>query len=230
MQKSSIIVALDYDSADKALALAEQLNPQQCLLKVGKSLFTRCGPSLLQALADLGHRVFLDLKYHDIPATVAGAVQAAADLNVWMVNVHASGGSQMLEAAAQALAGYHQRPLLIGVTVLTSMNQQTYQSLGFVRSLPEQVAHLTRLTMEAGLDGVVCSPLEVQAVKARFPQAVTVTPGVRPYWANQDDQSRILTPKQACERGSDFLVIGRPITAAAEPQTALLKIIEELGE
>lgn len=225
-----IIIALDYDDIAQAQVLAKQLDPTLCKLKVGKALFTRDGHRLLNYLADLGHQVFLDLKYHDIPATVFGAVKAAADLNVWMVNVHAMGGSEMLVAAAEALSTYQQRPILIGVTVLTSMNTQTYQETGFKNNLANQVRLLTRLTMDAGLDGVVCSAHEVAEVKKDYPHAITVTPGIRPVWAKHNDQQRILTPRQALNNGSDYLVIGRPITTARDPQAALHAIIEELEE
>lgn len=229
MFHKNIIVALDVQNYDQAMHLAAKLSPDLCRVKVGKSLFTRCGPSIIHALHDCGHEVFLDLKFHDIPNTVAEAVDAAAELGVWMVNVHAQGGSAMLHAAKQALEGKENPPLLIAVTVLTSMDAQSWQALGNNRSIAEQVAFLTSLTVEAGLDGVVCSALEARQIKSDHgKEFLTVTPGIRPIWAAQDDQVRIVTPAQACMQGSDYLVIGRPVSKADDPQAALARIIDEL--
>lgn len=229
MFHKNIIVALDVQNYDSAMRLAAKLSPDLCRVKVGKSLFTRCGPSIINALHDCGHEVFLDLKFHDIPNTVAEAVEAAAELGVWMVNVHAQGGSAMLRAAKQALEGKETPPLLIAVTILTSMNAQSWQALGNKRSVAEQVAFLTSLTVEAGLDGVVCSALEAEQIKSDHgKEFLTVTPGIRPTWAAQDDQARIVTPAQACRQGSDYLVIGRPVSKADDPQAALARIIDEL--
>lgn len=225
MRERNIIVALDVAGYDAALRLATQLDPAQCRIKVGKALFTRCGPRVVNALHELGHDVFLDLKYHDIPNTVAEAVAAAADLGVWMVNIHAQGGMAMLSAAHAVLAAETRRPLLIAVTVLTSMTPEQWQALGQQRSIAAQVDLLTALAAQAGLDGVVCSAHEAQQVKAQYgTDFVTVTPGIRPAWAALDDQARIMTPEQAVAHGSDYLVIGRPITRAEKPSAALARI------
>lgn len=226
MSGSRILLAFDFDRADQALALAEKLNPQTCRIKIGKTLFTREGPQLVQKLQQMGFDIFLDLKFHDIPNTVAEAVRAAADLGVWMVNVHASGGRRMMEAAANVLArGSERSPHLIAVTVLTSMNEQDLQEIGIVASAEEQVMRLTRLACESGLDGVVCSAWEAAEVKKKTHAGfLTVTPGIRPQGAAVNDQSRIMTPEAAIAAGSDYLVIGRPVTQAANPAAALAEI------
>ncbi len=232
MPDSPVIVALDYPTADAALALAARLDPARCRVKVGKELFTRAGPTVVERLQSQGFGVFLDLKYHDIPNTVAAACRAAADLGVWMVNVHASGGRRMMAAAREALeAGQGARPLLIGVTVLTSMGPGDLAEIGVSASPEEQVLRLARLGRDSGLDGVVCSPLEAaplrQALGAGFR---LVTPGVRPAGAAKGDQTRIMTPADALAAGSDYLVIGRPITQAADPVAALASILADIGE
>jgi orotidine-5'-phosphate decarboxylase len=225
-----IIVALDYSDADSALALTEQLDPAHCRLKVGKELFTAAGPQLVSTLVDRGFGVFLDLKFHDIPATVAGACRAAAKLGVWMLNVHASGGRSMLQAAVEALAGLPQRPLLTGVTVLTSLKGGEYDEIGFREPLAARVQALAGLCRECGLDGVVCSAEEAMALRRQMgPEFKLVTPGIRPAGSGADDQARIMTPAQALLSGADYLVIGRPITRAAEPQAALAAIEAEIG-
>lgn len=229
MPHRPLIIALDYNDPAQALALAHQLDPKQCRLKIGKNLFTRAGHELLSALHGLGFEIFLDLKFHDIPNTVATAVHAAAELGVFMVNVHASGGTKMMQAARQALTGFERPPLLIGVTVLTSQTDADLQEQGITRTAAEQVLHLSQLAERAGLDGVVCSAQETSAIKALCGRSfVTVTPGIRPTWASTDDQKRIVTPKQARENGADYLVIGRPITAAENPLNALTRLNEEL--
>lgn len=225
-----IIVALDYADPAQALALAEKLDPQQCRLKVGKELFTRGGPGLVQQLSGRGFDIFLDLKFHDIPNTVAQAVKAAAELGIWMVNVHAFGGSRMLEAAREALAPLPQRPLLIAVTVLTSMSEAELHELGISGGLDEQVARLAGLAQHAGLDGVVCSAREARSLRMRFgPHFRLVTPGIRPRGAEQHDQQRSMTPAEALQSGVDYLVIGRPITQAADPVAALAAIRAEIA-
>lgn len=228
---SPIIVALDYDNADAALAMADQLDPARCRVKVGKELFTAAGPELVRALVARGFEVFLDLKFHDIPNTVAKAVKAAAELGVWMVNVHASGGARMMEAAAQALQPFgNDRPLLIGVTVLTSTAPEELAEIGVSRSLEEQVAFLAGQVKGCGLDGVVCSALEAQALRRQCgANFALVTPGIRPAGGAADDQRRIVTPAQALAWGADYLVIGRPITAAEAPVDALNSILAEIG-
>lgn len=229
MPHRPLMIALDYNDPKQALALAQQLDPKQCRLKIGKNLFTRAGHELLSALHGLGFEIFLDLKFHDIPNTVATAVHAAAELGVFMVNVHASGGTKMMQAARQALTGFERPPLLIGVTVLTSQTDADLQEQGITRTVSEQVLHLSQLAERAGLDGVVCSAQETSAIKALCGRSfVTVTPGIRPTWASSDDQKRIVTPKQARDNGADYLVIGRPITAAANPLAALTRLNEEL--
>ena len=224
-----IIVALDFAEESEALGLADQLDPAECRVKVGKEMFTRFGPEFVKKLVNRKFDVFLDLKFHDIPNTVAKACQAAADLGVWMLNVHASGGLVMLEAAYHSIEGYgDKRPLLIAVTVLTSFDQNQLAQIGIEHPINEQVMRLTHLASEAGFDGIVTSPLEVTMVKQRYPSLLAVTPGIRLTANAQDDQQRIMTPKQAKAAGSDFLVIGRPITQATNPMAVLQAIRREL--
>jgi orotidine 5''-phosphate decarboxylase, subfamily 1 len=226
-----IIVALDYPTGDQALALAKRLDPALCRVKVGKELFTAAGPALVEGLVGAGFGVFLDLKFHDIPNTVAGAVKAAARLGVWMVNVHAFGGGKMMAAAREALEGVDQRPKLIAVTVLTSMDRAGLAEIGLDVEPPQQVRRLAKLAQDAGLDGVVCSAQEAAMLKGELGRDfLLVTPGIRPAEASTDDQSRIMTPAAAMAAGSDYLVIGRPITKAADPLQALRNIHLELGE
>ena len=228
---SPVIVALDYDSAESALAMADRLDPKVCRVKVGKELFTIAGPDLVRQLVDRGFQVFLDLKFHDIPNTVAKAVSAAAKLGVWMVNVHASGGERMMRAAAEALALLgEQRPLLIGVTVLTSTAENELADVGIERPLREQVVALAELAKKSGLDGVVCSAMEAEVLKSTCGKAFAlVTPGIRPAGSAADDQRRIVTPVDALKQGSDYLVIGRPITGAEEPMAALQAIVADIS-
>lgn len=229
MSDPKILVALDYHDKNKALELIEQLNPQLCGLKVGKEMFTLFGPSFVKELVDKNYNVFLDLKFHDIPNTVAKACQAAAELGVWMINVHASGGRVMMEKAREALLETDNKPLLIAVTMLTSMNEQVYSELGYERSLADQVSHLAQMTLDSGLDGVVCSSWEAEQLKQQCGKDFKlITPGIRPVGSEQGDQSRIMTPQQAINAGSDYLVIGRPITKADDPYQALCEISESL--
>ena len=222
---SPLIVALDYAAAAPALDVARRLDPKTCRLKVGKELFTACGPPLVDDLQSLGFAIFLDLKFHDIPTTVASALRSASALGVWMVNVHAGGGRRMLEAATEALAGVSQRPLLIGVTVLTSLDDADFTELGYERSLAEQVTHLAGLCAAAGLDGVVCSAREAPALRAaRGDDFLLVTPGIRPAGSAADDQRRVVTPADALRAGSSYLVVGRPMTAAEDPAAAVAAI------
>jgi len=228
--QTPIIVALDFPSRDAALALAAQLDPALCRVKVGKELFTRCGPQIVEALQLKGFEVFLDLKFHDIPNTTAMAVSAAAELGVWMVNVHCSGGRRMMAACRDALDKVNgPSPLLIGVTVLTSMEQADLADIGLDLEPQQQVLRLAGLAADAGLDGLVCSAQEAQALKARFAQLSLVTPGIRPAGSQADDQRRILTPAEAMAAGSDYLVIGRPIAQAADPARALAAVVGELA-
>ena len=223
-----IVIALDYAHPQDALNFVAQLDPALCRLKVGKELFTAAGPSLVEALIAKGFGVFLDLKFHDIPSTVAKACEAASRLGVWMLNVHASGGSAMLEAAREGVDRSGQQPILIAVTVLTSMNQATLNQLGVAGSVEEHVLRLAKLTQAAGLDGVVCSAQEAKLLSDTFGQDFClVTPGIRPADAKLDDQSRVVTPRQAIELGSSYLVIGRPITQAKKPLETLQRIYQE---
>ncbi len=224
-----IIVALDFATEKEALSLTQQLDPQRCRLKVGKELFTRCGPKLVENLVKQDFDVFLDLKYHDIPNTVAKACIAAAELGVWMLNVHASGGRKMMQAARNALDGIDSAPLLIAVTVLTSMEDKDLDEIGISLTTSEMVARLADLAYQSKMDGVVCSPLETALLREQFGSDFTlVTPGVRPKTAAIGDQKRVTSPAEAIQNGSDYLVIGRPITAAKNPIMALLTIEEEL--
>jgi len=229
--RSPIIVALDYPSISLALDMARSLDPGHCRVKVGKELYTRCGPKILESLHALGFDVFLDLKFHDIPNTTANAVAVAADLGVWMVNVHAMGGRRMMDACVDRLSHFKCRPHLIGVTVLTSMLAEDLSELGLQCSPQEHVSRLAGLCHCSGLDGVVCSSHEVASLKANFgSEFKLVTPGIRPSFSDQGDQRRVMTPKEALVAGSDYLVIGRPITQAAEPLRALELINEELRQ
>lgn len=227
--KSPIIVALDYHRLDDALTLVDALDPTQCRVKVGKELFTTAGPAAVKALQARGFDVFLDLKFHDIPNTVAQAVHAAAEMGVWMMNVHAAGGEKMMAAAADILK-QHQLPThLIAVTVLTSMSEPELHATGVTSTLEAQVERLARLSQQAGLDGVVCSAKEAARLTACCGNSyLKVTPGIRPAFARADDQQRITTPAQALREGSTHLVIGRPITQAADPMVALAQIQEEV--
>lgn len=225
-----IIIALDYAEPQAALDMVAQLDPARCRLKVGKELFTRGGPQLLAQLRDRGYEIFLDLKFHDIPNTVAGACAAAADLGVWMVNVHALGGRKMMEAARNAVSKAAHQPLLIAVTILTSMGEQDLKEIGLAGSPAENVSRLAALANQSGMDGVVCSPQEVAMLRGSVDKTFhLVTPGIRPTWAAKGDQTRITTPADALRLGADYLVIGRPITAAADPLEALRLIEAEIA-
>ena len=224
-----VIVALDYADAQAALSLVSQLEPGSCRLKVGKELFTSAGPRLVEQLVDKGFEVFLDLKFHDIPTTVAHACKAAAELGVWMVNVHAFGGRRMMEQAHNALLSYSRPPLLIAVTVLTSMETADLEEIGLEGDVGHWVTHLAGLAQRCGLDGVVCSAREAAALKRQCgADFKLVTPGIRPAGSASNDQARVVTPAQAVHDGADYLVIGRPITHAADPAQALAHINREL--
>ena len=212
-----VIVALDFATEAQALKLVDGLDPTMCRLKVGKEMFTHMGPSFVKSLENRGFGVFLDLKFHDIPNTVARAVAAAADLGVWMVNVHASGGPRMMEAAVKALEPYGaKRPLLTAVTVLTSMDEEQLRAVGITCPLEEQVLRLATLTRDCGLDGVVCSAREAAMLRQHLGQDFKlVTPGIRPRNAELGDQIRVVTPADAIKLGSSYLVMGRPITLKA---------------
>ncbi|OAT31785.1 orotidine 5'-phosphate decarboxylase [Buttiauxella brennerae ATCC 51605] len=223
---SPIVVALDYDNRDKALAFIDRIDPRDCRLKVGKEMFTLFGPQLVRDIQARGFDVFLDLKFHDIPNTTAHAVAAAAELGVWMVNVHASGGARMMTAAREALLPFGKdAPLLIAVTVLTSMEASDLADLGITATPAEHAERLARLTKNCGLDGVVCSAQEAVRFKSELGQSFKlVTPGIRPVGSDAGDQRRIMTPQQAQAAGVDFMVIGRPITQSANPSQTLCDI------
>ncbi|MDO5686908.1 MAG: orotidine-5'-phosphate decarboxylase [Neisseria sp.] len=219
-----VIVALDFPDAAATLSFARRLSPEMCRLKIGKELFTAAGPQLVEKLMAQGFQIFLDLKYHDIPNTVAAACRVAAEMGIWMTDMHATGGRRMMEAAADAVANFRQRPLLIGVTVLTSMESADLAEIGITRPLEESVLALAKLAQSSGLDGTVSSAQEAamlrQAMGADF---CLVTPGIR-LQAGNDDQRRIMTPPDAIAAGSSYLVIGRPITQANDPLATLAKI------
>lgn len=224
-----VVIALDYTNEEDVLEIVGQLDAQSCRLKVGKELFTYCGPQLVEKLVDHGFDVFLDLKYHDIPNTVAGAVRASAELGVWMVNVHASGGFAMMKAASEALKAFEKPPLLIAVTVLTSTAQSDLDQLAISGAIEDRVLHYAKLAKEAGLDGVVCSAQEAKRLKAELGEDfLLVTPGIRPLGSSAGDQHRIVTPAKAIADGSDYLVVGRPITQAANPLQVLREINTEV--
>ncbi|QYN47540.1 orotidine-5'-phosphate decarboxylase [Gilliamella sp. ESL0405] len=227
---SPIIVAVDFSDVKSAWNFINQVDPKDCRLKIGKELFTHAGPDFIKQIKHKGFDIFLDLKFHDIPNTVAKAVAAAADLGVWMTNVHASGGSRMMTAAKDALNSYGKdAPLLIAVTVLTSMESADLQEIGINVSPLEQATRLASLAKNCGLDGVVCSAKEVQSFRTRLGSDFKlVTPGIRPAGSNPDDQRRIMTPQRAQAAGSDYLVIGRPITQAEDPTKALHAILSTL--
>ena len=230
MSDPRIIVALDVAGADQALAMAERLDPVRCRVKLGNELFTRAGPGVVESLHAKGFQVFLDLKFHDIPNTVASACRAARDLNVWMVNVHASGGVAMMEAAREAVGSGPGAPLLIAVTVLTSLDEADLAETGVAANPVSQVLRLATLAEGAGLDGVVCSPADLDRLReAVNPAFLAVTPGVRPAGSEVGDQKRVATPAQAIAAGASHLVVGRPITGAADPLAALMAIEAEMN-
>jgi orotidine-5'-phosphate decarboxylase len=226
---SPIVVALDYPTSAQAIAMAQQLDPSKCRVKVGKELFTASGPAILEQLHKLNFDVFLDLKFHDIPNTCAGAVAAAAELGVWMVNVHASGGERMMVAAAEAIANKSHKPLLIAVTVLTSMEQSDLSGIGLDVSPQQQVERLAKLSKQSGMDGVVSSAQEIELIKELCGKNfLTVTPGIRPAGSEANDQRRIMAPQEAVNTGGNYMVIGRPITQADNPQQVCIDIISSL--
>jgi orotidine-5'-phosphate decarboxylase len=225
-----IIVSLDYPDMARALDLVRRLEPARCRVKVGKELFTCSGPPVVEKLISSGFAVFLDLKFHDIPNTVAAACTAAAGLGVWMLNVHASGGAGMIAAARTAIDQSTHKPLLVAVTVLTSMSDQDMRETGVAATAADQVLKLARLSSKNGADGVVCSAQEASVLRKEFGRDFyLVTPGIRPRGADTNDQQRIVTPGEAISAGSDYLVIGRPITQAKDPLQALLEIEKEVN-
>jgi orotidine-5'-phosphate decarboxylase len=230
-----VIVALDFANPMRALGLAERLDPHHCGLKVGKELFVAAGPDPVRWMVARGFNVFLDLKFHDIPNTVAQACAAATRLGVWMLNVHAAGGRPMLKAARDAVAATaaelgHARPLLVAVTVLTSLDQATLHETGIDLDAGRHALRLAALARDCGLDGIVCSAVEAPSMRSAFgPDFTLVTPGIRLAGSAKDDQARITTPEMAAQNGADYLVVGRPITAAADPVAALADINRRLG-
>ena len=226
-----VIVALDFAAASSAMDLLDRLDPAQCRVKIGKEMFTRAGPTFVERVAARGFEIFLDLKYHDIPNTVAAACAAAADMGVWMMNVHASGGRKMMTAAAERLAKLDDRPLLIAVTILTSLGQEDIAEIGYQGTPADNVRRLAALAQDSGLDGVVCSPLEVAPLRTdRAATFLLVTPGVRPAGAATDDQKRVMTPGDAIRAGASYLVVGRPVTGAPDPLASLAAINAEVAE
>jgi orotidine-5'-phosphate decarboxylase len=231
LDSKRIIVPLDVPDAEQALALAARLDPKLCRVKVGKELFVAAGPAVVARLHERGFEVFLDLKFHDIPNTVAGACRSAARLGVWMMNVHASGGEAMMRAAREALSGLARPPLLIAVTVLTSLGDSDLGSLGFSGSAVENVVRLARLARKSGLDGVVCSAQEAPAIReAAGADFCLVTPGIRLPESEKGDQARVVTPVQAVRLGANYLVIGRSITHSPDPAATLASIVKSLQE
>ena len=222
---SPVIVALDFADEKQTLQFVRRLSPELCQIKIGKELFTATGRHLVEQLVNQGFKVFLDLKYHDIPNTVASACKIAAQMGIWMVDMHAGGGQRMMEAAAEAVSQFQQRPYLIGVTVLTSMAQTDLAQTGVDRSIDEQVMHLARLSQQSGLDGVVCSAQEAVILRDQIgKEFLLVTPGIRLNSKSEDDQRRIMTPKDALAAGSSYLVMGRPIIRSADPVLLLQQI------
>jgi len=228
---SRLIVALDFADQSEALNLVDQLDPKHCRLKVGKEMFTHFGPDFVKQLQTRDFEIFLDLKFHDIPNTVAKACVSAAELGVWMVNCHASGGAKMMQAASTALQSYGKdAPLLTAVTVLTSMNQQDLELTGVTMSIQERVSLLAKLAQQSGMDGIVCSALEAETLRTQLgDDFLLVTPGIRPEGSSKDDQQRVMTPSRALNAGASYLVIGRPITKAADPLKSLYEISESIN-
>ena len=233
MNKSRLIISLDFSEANQALEFCKKIDPLSCKIKIGKELYTRAGPILIEKLRTLNYDIFLDLKYHDIPNTVANACRVATDLGVWMLNVHASGGSKMMEAAYESIikSGHSKnRPLLVAVTVLTSMSSDDFAELGLTNSIEDQVLLLSKMAKSAGLDGVVCSGIEANKLRHEFGKGFClVTPGIRLDTLNNDDQERIMTPYEAIKAGSNYLVIGRPITRASNPVNVINAINESIN-
>ena len=227
--ENKIIIPLDLDHSS-AINIAKKLNPDLCRLKVGSQLFTSSGPKIISELNDLKFDIFLDLKFYDIPNTVYESVKSALDLGVWMVNVHASGGAKMLESAKKAIESVNSSTILIAVTILTSFSKENMANLG-ISDLDKHILNLGKLAYDCGLDGVVCASTDTQSIKKNFGKNfLAVTPGIRPAWSSLDDQRRVSTPVEALRNGSDFLVIGRPITGSKDPIKALERIYKEMDE
>ncbi len=228
---SRLIIALDFPSKNKAMQFVEQLSPSDCKLKIGFELFVSAGPEMVRELTALGFDVFLDLKFHDIPNTVASVCKAAAKLDVWMMNVHASGGSAMMQAAYDAISDFENKPKLIAVSVLTSMTDEQLQQTGVNAVAKDQVARLAKLAQQTGLDGMVCSAREAGLLRELLGQDfLLVTPGIRPSGSDKGDQSRVMTPANAIQAGADYLVVGRPITQANNPLEVITQINTEIND
>lgn len=231
MKKSPIIVALDLPNAEQAINAAGKLSPELCRLKVGLELFIAAGPDIVRRLMDMGFQIFLDLKLHDIPNTISRASKAIAKLDVWMFSLHTLGSSQMLQVAHSSVSTSKTKPLMIGVTVLTSHNSYDLDEIGIIADTKDQVLKLAVLANKTQLDGVVCSPHEIALLRQELGEKfIIVTPGVRPAGASANDQQRVMTPGQAMALGSNYLVIGRPIVNAADPKRALLEILQEIDQ
>ena len=230
---NKIITALDVNNREQAMALVKSL-PEAQIFKVGLRLFTAEGPSLLEQLTKMGKLIFLDLKFHDIPNTVAGAVESAVIHGAYMMTLHAAGGRDMMLRASEEATHISKaqgipRPLLLAVTVLTSMKSDSLEEIGIHSEIKKQVLTLAHLAKNSGMDGIVCSPQELELIKKEFPENfLAVTPGIRPIWASTDDQKRIMTPSQALQKGADYIVIGRPIIAAANPRDSFKRILQEI--
>ena len=235
LAKERLIVALDVDTKDKALELAAKLRDRVGIFKIGLELFSSCGPEIVRDIRKTGARVFLDLKFHDIPNTAAKAAASVTKLGVFMLNVHALGGYDMMKKCAESVRAEAsklkiEKPLLIAVTILTSMDENSLKKAGLNDNMESQVLRLSLLAKDAGLDGVVASPSEVKSIRERTGEDfLIVTPGVRPLWAAADDQKRFRTPEEAIKSGADYIVVGRPITGAADPVEAARKVLEEMG-
>ncbi len=226
--RDRLIVALDVKSLKEAEDIVDKLIPEVKIFKVGIGLFTLCGPDAVKLVHDKGAKVFLDLKFHDIPNTVAHAVRSAAQLGVFMINLHALGGSEMMKKAIKMIGASQNRPKLLGVTVLTSMDETAIAEVGISRGLGEEVLSLAKLVKDSGLDGVVVSPKEISLIRQNLGKDfIIVTPGIRPAWADKTDQKRIMTPGEAVKAGADYIVVGRPILEAGDPVKAAMKIIKE---
>ena len=229
MDNSKIIVALDFESLKETEDFLKKVKGQNCRVKVGKELFTNEGPNVIKLIQQYGFEIFLDLKFHDIPNTVSRAIKASCNLGVWMVNVHASGGKQMLLAAREAVDSSSNKPILIAVTILTSYDNSSYQELGFKNNLLDQIAYLTTLSENSGMDGIVCSANDIPSIKPLVKEKFQfVTPGIRLANSN-DDQKRVTTPEDAITQGSNYLVIGRPITSSEDPAALIEKINQKIN-
>ncbi len=228
--RDRLIVALDVRDRTAALRLVEQLKGLAGMFKVGLELYTACGPALVSEIIESGERIFLDLKFHDIPNTVAGAARSAARLGVSIFNLHTLGGAEMMRAAADAIAETRPRPALLGVTVLTSLNKTDLAEVGVASEVENEVLRLALLAHDSGLDGVVASPREIRSIRERIPSErfIILTPGIRPAWSESGDQKRIATPSAALRDGADFIVVGRAITASPDPRSAAERILEEV--